>query len=97
MSDLTHSDLAPWWIKEIRIYGISAIAACAFAWFGWQVYLNSRADTKEQAVVLKNLTEHGQAIIDKNTDAYYSVAKALDGNNQALWQLNKTIGDSNKK
>lgn len=75
--DMTN-DNAPWWIKELRIYGISAFVALAAGWGLWRVYENSREDGKDQAKALTVLVEKGQGSIDKNTEAFYKVSSALN-------------------
>jgi hypothetical protein len=72
------SDNAPWWVKEIRIYGISGMVALAASFGLWRVYENSRMDAKASADRVVVLVEKGQTSLERNTDAYYKVAQALN-------------------
>lgn len=78
MSDtMPPNDTAPWWIKEIRIYGISAIVALGASWFMWKVYEDSRLDAKEQNARIELLTMRSQDLTTKNTEGYYVLSKSL--------------------
>lgn len=71
------ADPAPWWIREIRTYGISALFAVAVGWFAYQQSENHRADLKERDAVTNGQFAIMHTILDNNTKAAYESAKAL--------------------
>lgn len=80
MSDDTkQSDPAPWWIKEMRAYGLAGFVLAATGFFGWTVYKDSRTQIEKQDKQIEQQQEKTSALIENN--------------NKALWELTKAIND----
>lgn len=91
-----HADPAPWWVKEIRVYGISGMFAAAACWFGFTVYQNSRADAKDANVAVQRLADSGQVIVSKNTEAFYTLNSSVQQNVAAVQQLTQAVRDNSR-
>ena len=96
MSDepMSTPDNAPWWVKELRIYGISALCAVAFGWFAWTVYQNSRTDAKDANAKTAELADKAYDVIGKANESNNKLATGLQENKQAVQSLTDAIKQS---
>lgn len=86
-------DSAPWWVKEIRPYGLTGIAALALAWFGWNVYENGREDQRESATRQERQFDKLSDVTERNTMAFQQFNATLQKNTEVLSTMNRKLED----
>lgn len=89
------SDSAPWWVREIRTYGLSALVAVAFGYFGMAIYKDKEAMAREKDAVIQAQFMRSQDVVTKNTEAFNGVGENLRKNNDALDSLNRNLENLN--
>lgn len=89
------SDAAPWWVRELRTYGLSALVAVVFGYFAYAVYKDKEVMGREKDLVIQAQFVKSQEVVTKNTEAFNGVGENLRKNNDALESLNRNLENLN--
>lgn len=77
MSNEVQPDPAPWFIKEIRIWGIGGFALVALGYFGLEVYKDQQARIEKLDTRLEQQSEKSTSAIQNNTAAMQDLKNAI--------------------
>lgn len=81
MSAPESQDNAPWWVKELRVWGIGGFALFALGWFGMKVYENQENRLSKQDAQIQEQQEKSTTAIQNNTAAMQQLKEAIrEGN-----------------
>jgi len=86
----TSTDPAPWWIKELRPYGLAGLLLTASCWY---VYVND--GNQKDAIKAKDIVILEQT--DKMISAYNGNSQATLEQSKSTWQLTSAVDELRKE